>query len=95
MKNTIPKFPIVIVLWEDFMVYFHWKTPQEIEDIIDTPPGDHLHETVGYLIDKNEDRLILASSIATDGVMADLIRIPASQVRSFKVLRDLPKGGGV
>jgi hypothetical protein len=85
--------PLVEIIWEDFTASHGWKEMNEINTMIEARPEDYIIRTVGYLIDKNEDRLVLVGSILDKNfledkgdVVADLYRVPVAQIKELIVL---------
>ena len=86
----LPEFPIAEIVWLDFTTAGGWHTRLEVQEFIDKPEEEFVYISVGYLVDKNFDRLILAAGVAPNGDMCDLTRIPVSQVKEVRIHRDLP-----
>ena len=76
------KQPLVAIIWHDAATDHGW----EPNDIVDT--SDDLMITVGFLIAKGENNIVIASSIdeGSGGMSNSRIKIPIGMVRSIKEL---------
>ena len=76
MSLIVPK--VVYVTWRDCETLSEWAS---VQDVLEFAEQDRIIKTVGFLIDENEDRLVLSSSWETQfGKIAGSWIIPRAQV---------------
>lgn len=87
------QFPVVEIFWEDFTASHGWAGRSELDLMIAGKPEDYMIRSVGYILDKDEDRIILVGTIldknfSTDkgDIIADMVRVPVSQIREMIVM---------
>ena len=85
-KNKDPKqiYPIVLVIWEDI-------TEQGGGWVKDHPIEPCLMASVGSLLVDQPDYIVYASDLAQDGMTNGRTQVPRVNVKSIKVLRNVPK----
>lgn len=73
----------VLIIWNDAKCINENLTIDEIrkEELIET-------ETIGFLIDKNQDRTVVASTIYKDSTFRDIALIPNSQIIKIIELKE-------
>jgi len=75
------KYPLVHVTWEDAHTDSDWR---DISDIKNEPA---LVTQVGFMIQDNDDCIMIAMGYSGDHVM-DRIRIPRGMVRAVELLEE-------
>lgn len=84
---------IVYVQWEDAYLKEGWHNNAEVEDILNDPVW--LVESVGWLIDQDENRIIICGS-ANDklGSCSEILKIPARAIIDLIILSGPADGDG-
>jgi hypothetical protein len=78
------KFEIVRIHWTDTVCQEGWNNYQEVEQFVDAPTDGHM-ESVGWLIDEDEERIVIAMSHG-NYQLGELLKIPrASITEVFKL----------
>lgn len=76
---------LVEVTWADSYGVGGWLDPDQVEAFIDQP---HECQTLGYLLLKAKDRLVLCMNIGIGGTNhGHLMSIPTTQVRKVRYLK--------
>lgn len=74
------KYPIVLVIWDDAAGH-----DDAWEDTVETKP--ELIESVGFLLLKNRNYVVIAQDVDEDGKHNGRSQIPRGMVKKMKVLR--------
>lgn len=80
--------PLVQITWEDACLIQGWQSPQDLQGWLEEEKESFYNVTVGYLLDSDDDRLIIAMSCSSseDEIAGDIYRIPVSHVIEMREL---------
>lgn len=76
------RFPIVEVIWHDATELDGWKDGNEPEDPKPCPVL-----SVGYLVHKCKDYIVLAQDVAHDGDRCGRGQIPRAMIKTLRVIK--------
>lgn len=78
LHKKIAEYPLVAIEWDDAETDVGW---QNREDHVE--PTDKLAYTVGYLIKKTANHIVIASTVGMDGSTNNRIQIPYGMVKKL------------
>jgi len=70
---------IVYVEWEDSFTSPGWRSREDYDDINIA--------TVGWLVAKSNEGIVITSSVSDSGNVMDQLHIPKSAIRKFKYVK--------
>lgn len=72
---------MVEITWKDAIVNHGWSSCRDLEK-----EGTVNCWTSGYIVQRGEDEVWIAQSVADDGSMADVIKIPTANISELREL---------
>ena len=78
-KVLLPKPPLVQVSWKDSCTFNGWRALDDIDGLMECM-------SVGYMVDKNDDYIAIAQSIAHQGDVGEITLIPVAVISELREL---------
>ena len=87
---TASSYPVVCVTWIDHMSITKdgWPSIVKLKEEAADPAVMH---TVGYLIDKTDDYVLIAQTITDDGLCSEAMKVMSNLIQSTKVIKKASK----
>lgn len=75
---------IVYIQWRDAYLREGWHSEKDMEEVLRSPVW--VVESIGWLIDRNDDRIIICQSVSSNQSYAEILKIPVEAVIDFRIL---------
>lgn len=77
---------LVEVVWEDSFVIKGWQEPDAWKEHVDY---SLTIRSLGYILSKTKEHILIAQSIDRNGKVADLLSIPRGSIKNITVAREV------
>lgn len=75
---------IVEVGWEDVIGWHDWYEQDDMRRLATAESA--MHYSVGYVLSRSRRALLLTQSVGASGNVSHVLRLPASQIRTIRML---------